>query len=194
MRSIILFLTLLFTIQGAYCQNNQMTLDSLVRLKNMNCEIYNVEIQNVENRLDSLKNVRQDIVQYFDDIIDSIKGSQGVNDGLLIQIKTKLNKDAIIYENKSSYSKELLRLQNGKEVKLIEIVNSLFYKVEYNGIIGFLQIKDTQDSGSKSNYSSPSTKYKSSSNNSKQCTGYTQDGTRCKNSTKSYGGRCHLHD
>lgn len=37
-------------------------------------------------------------------------------------------------------------------------------------------------------------KSKKSQATSKQCTGTTKSGTRCRNKTTSAGGRCHLHD
>mgnify|MGYP000267868546 CR=1 FL=1 len=194
---IILSLIFSYTTSGQVHSN---LIDSLVNQRNISSEALNLEIKYFENMLDSLRAYDHSQTQKFNNKIDSIKKEHVSSNTLKIKIKSAGK--AVVYENKSSYSNELIRLENGTELLLLEIVNSLFYKVDYNGIIGYLQIEDTIDGkgststkSTSSSYSSRKRNYSNSSTTkSTQCTGRTQEGSRCKNSTKSYSSRCHLHD
>jgi len=208
---LIVFAFAMFISSNMCCGQDLVTteIEKLINLKNQIDEEITNEIERTKSTLDSLENAKSEFNEYYNAKIDSLKRDQVNTNGIVATIRT--DNVAHIYENKSSFSNSLASLKSGTQVTIIELTNKMYCKVDYNGVIGYLKIENIYDgtslnSGSNiqnsssttnnSYYSSPNYKYKSSSysKSSSQCTGYTKSGKRCKNSTKSYSGRCHLHD
>jgi len=201
----VLFL-ILVTSNVCFSQDSlTIEIERLINLKNRIDEEIANKIDKTKNTLDSLENVRNETSEYYNVQIDSLKRNKAITNGISAKIRT--DNVAHIYQNKSSFSDKLATLKNGTQVTIIELTNKLYCKVDYNGTVGYLKIENIDDGSSlnsssnssttnSSYYSSPSYKYKPSSYKrpSSQCTGYTQSGKRCKNSTKSYSSKCHLHD
>ncbi len=186
--------TLLFLSISSFGQTTQ-SLDQLL-----------VDKESLKNKVTVLYK-KQELIKERIDSINQLIADKIHKEGIKIEVRTYKSVEAT--EN-PGYGKTVYTVNDGDSITIFG-VKSVYFEARFNNSKGYLFLPNTDfpgrdvinnvkyrkdlnnNSKQKSSYSRSYYNYKSNYSTAVRCSGYTQKGTRCKNTTKNSSGRCYLH-
>lgn len=158
-------------------------------------------LQIINGKKGEIESINQEINELNKELIGIIKTI-----GYEIKIPQRYA-DYDFYTEASLNSEKLGTIKNGDLIKVYDKprLNDLWYKVEYEGKVGYTQVYTSFEyplsllSNKEFNNSSTNGNSTHSSSSSKtncssvQCSGRTQSGSRCSRRTTNCSGRCYQH-